>query len=123
MHKMLRLIWQAAILWGIYRTSGWLVSATGIPLPGNVLGVVLLFTLLCLGVIKLEHISDAADFLLKHLVFFFIPITVGLVEWGPVFKEHWLVLLAAVVVSSLVPFWLVGFVTQWLHRRRRPCNI
>jgi holin-like protein len=78
---------------------------------------------LCFGVIKLEQISDAADFLLKHLVFFFVPITVGLMEWGGVFKEYWLVLLSAVVVSSLVPFWLVGFVTQRLHRRRGPCDI
>ncbi len=115
--------WQAAILWAIYRASCWFVEATGLPLPGNVVGVVALFALLCLGVLKLEHLSDAADFLLRHLVFFFIPITVGLMEWGAVFREYWLVLLVAVLVSSLAPFWLVGFVTQWLHRRGKPCDI
>jgi len=123
MQRMLRLILQTAILCGIYWASRWFVDAAGVPLPANVVGVIVLFALLCFGVIKLEHISEAASFLLRHLVFFFIPITVGLMEWGGVFKEHWLVLLAAVVLSSLVPFWLVGFVTQWLHKRRRPCDI
>lgn len=123
MRKLFRLVWQAAILWGIYRAGGWFVAATGLPLPANVVGVLALFCLLCLGVIKLEHVEEAADFLLRHLVFFFVPITVGLMEWGEVFGRHWAVLLAAVLASSLLPFWMVGFVTEWLHHRRRPCDI
>ena len=122
MHKILRIIWQTAILWAIYQASCWLVDTTGIPLPGNVVGVAALFTLLCSGVVKIEHVACAADFLLKHLVFFFVPITVGLMEWGGVFKQHGWILFAAVVISSLVPFWLVGAVTQWLHRRGKPCR-
>ncbi|MFP5238268.1 MAG: CidA/LrgA family protein [Acidobacteriota bacterium] len=121
--NVFRFIWQAAILWAVYRGSCWFVEAVGLPLPGNVVGVVALFTLLCLGVVKLEHVSHAADFLLRHLVFFFVPITVGLMDWGAVFKEYWLELSAAVVVSSLLPFWLVGSLTQWLHRRGKPCDI
>jgi len=123
MQRVLQLIWQSAMLWAIYRASCWFVDAAGIPLPGNVVGVIALFALLCTGVIKLDHVATAADFLLKHLVFFFVPIAVGLMEWGTVFKEYWLVLSLAIVVSSLVPFWLVGFVTQWLHRRGKPCDI
>ncbi|MFZ5426483.1 MAG: CidA/LrgA family protein [Thermodesulfobacteriota bacterium] len=123
MSKALRIVWQTAVLLGIYRASCWLVDVSGLPVPGNVVGVAALFTLLCLGVVKLKHVDDAADFLLRHLVFFFIPVTVGLMEWGGVFKEHGAVFLAAVLVSSLVPFWLVGFVTQWLHKRGKPCDI
>lgn len=123
MHKLFRLVWQSAILWAIYRGGSWLVAETGLPLPANVVGVLALFGLLCLGVVKLEHVEEAADFLLRHLVFFFVPITVGLMEWGDVFSRHWAVLLLAVLASSLTPFWLVGFATQWLHHRRRPCDI
>ncbi|GFK95419.1 Antiholin-like protein LrgA [Fundidesulfovibrio magnetotacticus] len=122
MHRLFTFLWQTAILWAIYRSSCWLVESTGLPVPGNVVGVALLFTLLCLGVVRLEHVSKASDFLLRHLVFFFIPITVGLMEWGAVFAEHWAVLAAAVLVSSFAPFWLVGRLTQWLHRRGRPCD-
>lgn len=123
MLRLFQLVWQSALLWAIYRASCWLVDTFAIPLPGNVVGVVALFALLCMGVVKLDHVSYAADFLLRHLVFFFVPITVGLTELGGVFRAHWAVLLLAVLASSLVPFWLVGFVTQWLHRRGKPCDI
>lgn len=123
MSKAFRIVWQTIILLGVYKGSCWLVDVTGLPLPGNVVGVVILFALLCLGVVKLEYVAEAADFLLKHLVFFFVPITVGLMEWGSVLMEHGLILLVAVLISSLLTFWVVGFATQWLHRRAVRCDI
>ncbi|WP_027190976.1 CidA/LrgA family protein [Fundidesulfovibrio putealis] len=122
MMKVFRLAAQTALLWGIYWVCNRFVQATGLPIPGNVIGVAVLFSLLCFGVVKLEHVQEAADFLLKHLVFFFIPIAVGLMDWGPVFYDYGLVLLAAIVASSLIPFWAVGFITQRLHRKEKPCT-
>jgi holin-like protein len=120
MRSFFTLVWQAAILVAISRGCNWLVKAVDVPVPGNVLGVVVLFTLLCLGVVKLDHVARAADFLLKHLVFFFIPITVGLIEWGEVFVRYGLILLVAVVVSSIVPLWLVGVMSERLGKGGRP---
>jgi holin-like protein len=119
MRKLLLLAAQTALLWVIYRASVWLVTVTGLPVPGNVVGVAVLFALLRLGVVKLEYVQDAADFLLKHLVFFFIPITVGLLNWGGVFREHAWTLTAAILVSTLLPFWAVGFLTQHMARDGR----
>lgn len=87
------------------------------PLPGNVLGVVVLFTLLCLGVVRLKHVERTADFLLRHLVFFFVPIAVGLMEWGEVFRNYGMVLFVAILISSLLPLLSVGFLTLLLHRK------
>jgi holin-like protein len=39
-------------------------------------------------------------------------------DWGGVFYQYGLVLLTAVVVSSVLPFFAVGFLTLFLHRRR-----
>ena len=114
---MLKLGQQLAILWAICWLSNTLVDRTGLPIPGNVVGVIVLFGLLTLGLVKLEHIQDAADFLLKHLVFFFVPVSVGLMNWGHVFQEHALTFSAAILVSTLLPFWVVGYITQWLHGR------
>jgi holin-like protein len=111
-----RFLLQLALLWGISWGCNAFVNAFKIPIPGNVLGVLVLFLLLCLGVLKIEHIKEAADFLLKHLVFFFIPITVGLMNCWDIFYAHWLVFLIAIVVSSLLPLWAVGFLSQRLHK-------
>lgn len=119
MTETLKALGQLALLWAIYWGSTWLVRVTGVPIPGNVVGVVLLFTLLCTGVLKLRHVELAADFLLKHLVFFFAAVAVGLMEWGGVFYDYGLTLLAAIVISSVLPLLVVGGVSQLLHRERR----
>jgi holin-like protein len=114
--QTLRYFFQLAILWGIYLLSDLLVSLAALPIPGNVLGVVILFGLLCLGVIKLEQVEGMADFLLKHLVFFFVPIVAGLMEWGGMFKEYGLTLALAIVASSLVTLFACAWITLALRR-------
>jgi len=116
--ETLRFLGQTALLWAVYQGCTWFVAATGSPVPGNVLGVIVLFLLLCAGVVKLRHVERAADFLLKHLVFFFTVIAVGLMEWGQVFYDYGLTLLVAIVVSAALPLLVVGHLAQFLHRRR-----
>lgn len=118
MTQTFKVICQAALLCLIYWTCHWFVILTGLPVPANVLGIVVLFSLLFFDVIKEEHISEAAGFLLKHLVFFFVPVAVGLMEWGGVFYDYGFVLLAAIVVSSLLPLAVVGFLSQFLQKRQ-----
>jgi len=119
MTETLKALGQLAILWAIYWVSTWFVSVTGVPIPGNVVGVVVLFTLLCTGVLKVRQIELATDFLLRHLVFFFAAVAVGLMEWGEVFYDYGLTLLAAIVISTVLPLLVVGRVSQFLHRERR----
>jgi holin-like protein len=103
---------QLAVLWGIYLLSDYIVLLADLPVPTSVLGIIILFGLLCLGVIRIEQVEGMADFLLRHLVFFFIPIVAGLMEWGGMFREHGLTLAFAIVGSSLA----VLFVCAWLAR-------
>lgn len=119
MSQSLRLATQTVILGIIYWGCEFVVSFTGLPVPANVLGIVLLFGLLCAGVIKESHVSEAAGFLLRHLVFFFVPIAVGLMLWGEVFYEYGLILLAAIVISSLLPLLAVGWLSGLLSREKK----
>ena len=105
------------MLWGISLLGGYLASLTDLPIPGNVLGVVILFSLLCLGVIKVEQVEGMADFLLKHLVFFFIPIVAGLMEWGTMFREHGPALALTIVASSLATLFVCAWLTLALRRK------
>lgn len=111
-----KLLWQTAILTAIFVGCDQLTRLTGIPLPGNVLGVIVLFFLLLTGIIKESHISLAAEFLLRHLVFFFVPIAVGLMQWGSVFYDYGWVLAAAIVGSTALPLVIVGFLARALRR-------
>ena len=116
MRTIWKLLLQTAILTAIFVGCDQLTRLTGIPLPGNVLGVIVLFFLLLTGIIKESHISLAAEFLLRHLVFFFVPIAVGLMQWGSVFYDYGWVLAAAIVGSTALPLVIVGFMARALRR-------
>ena len=115
--RALKYCGQLALLWGISLLGDYLASLTDLPIPGNVLGVAILFSLLCLGVIRIEMVENMADFLLKHLVFFFIPIVAGLMEWGGMFREHGPELALAIIVSSLAALFACAWIALALRRK------
>jgi holin-like protein len=119
--KKIRLLAQLAVLSGIYLVGNWIARQSGLPVPGNVLGIVLLYALLNFGVIRLEHVQEAADFLLRHLVFFFIPVAVDLMNWGGVFLRYGLKLALVIGISTVLTFLGTGGIAQWLQRDEKPC--
>lgn len=118
MRETLRLLWQTALLAGISLSMNWLVRVTGIPIPGNILGIIVLFALLCCGVFREQWIDTAAPFLLKHMIFFFVPLTVGLMDCYEVFFDYGLVLIVALVVGFFAPLALVGVLGSLLYRKK-----
>lgn len=114
--KLLKMSRQVLLLWIIYWLGNQITAVTGLPVPGTVFGMILLFGLLLCGILKLSYIQEAADFLLKHMLFFFIPVAVGLMNWGAVFYEHGVVLAAALLAGAVLPFFTVGIITRVLHK-------
>lgn len=110
---------QLFILWLLNEIGMKLVAWLDIPIPGNVIGMILLFILLLTGVIKLEWINEASSFLLKHLVFFFLPITVGIMTLGPIFLNYGIPLAFVLFGSAAFGIILTGAVSQLLASRRK----
>ncbi len=57
-----------------------LSALIGGALPGNVLGMILLLVLLLTRALKTRHIEHAADFFLKNMAIFFLPVSLGILE-------------------------------------------
>jgi len=87
-----------------------------IPIPGNIIGMILLFTCLLTGVIKLEMIDGITKFLTDHLAFFFLPAGVGIITSFDVIKANWAALLCISVLSTIVVMVVTGYVVQTLKR-------
>ena len=111
---------QVALLSTIFVVSTVMVTHFDLPVPGNVVGLLSLFALLSTGVVKERWVSDAADILTRHLAFFFVPIAVGLMDWGGLLWQtgHWLLL--TIVVSSAVGMAAAGAVVQVFGPRPSP---
>ena len=110
---------QLFLLWFIYFLSAWVIKTFHLPLPGGVLGMLILFALLLSGVIKEEWLTTATFPLLRHLSFFFIPIAVELMEWGDLFRQKGHLLFLPLVVSLLVALLTTGGIVQLLTASSR----
>ncbi|AVX21101.1 holin-like protein [Carboxydocella sporoproducens DSM 16521] len=117
LQKWLKILSQWLLLYGIYQLGNYLASLTHVPIPGNVLGMSLLFFALVSGLIPLAWIEAGANLLLKHLAFFFIPISVGLMAWGHLFRQAGLQLFLALLISAAVTILVTGYTAQRLGRK------
>ena len=118
MKKTIIVVIQLSFLWLLNELGYFLVKTFHLPLPGNVIGMVLLFGLLITGVVKLSWIEDASSLLIKHLAFFFIPIAVGLMNFGSLFLKSGLSFLIVVIGSIVVGMYVTGFVSQGLVKKK-----
>ena len=111
---------QIAILCGLAFLSNILVAQFSLPLPGSVVGIVLLFGLLQLGILRLEWIEAGANLLLAELLLFFIPSAVGVVQYRSLLLNQGIAILIVVVAGSVVIMAGSGLLaTQlaWIRRK------
>jgi len=96
------------------------VLATGMPVPGPVVGMLLLFVGLWLRKEVPDHIDQTANGLLSHLSLLFVPAGVGaMVHWQAI-RQEWLALAVALVVSTFVGLIVTALTMmvarQWMQR-------
>lgn len=86
----------------------------GIPMPGGVLGLLAFYLAMSAGLIKLRWVERAASLLLRHMVLLFVPLTVGLMDMGPLLSKQSVPIFASLVISSLAVFLTTGLLGRWL---------
>jgi holin-like protein len=88
-----------------------------LPIPGNVLGMVILFICLYFDLIKITMISQISKFLLDHLAFFFVPAGVGILACIPFLKGKLLSVFLIIVISTVIVIAVTGWVIQLYIRK------
>jgi holin-like protein len=87
-----------------------------LPIPGPVLGMLLLFISLLVRDSLAETIETATSALLSHLSLLFVPAGVGvMVHWGRI-DHDWLPITVALVLSTLLSLALTALFMQVLIR-------
>ena len=87
-----------------------LVRALGLPVPGPVLGLVLLLAGLALKREVPAMLDEVAQTLLRHLSLLFVPAGVGVMLHLARLRTEWLPILVALVVSALLTLVVTAFV-------------
>ena len=85
-----------------------------LPIPGNVIGMLILVICLCTKIIKLEWIEDVSNFLLNHLALFFLPAGVSLISCFKILAGKWMPLLYICLISTVIVIVVTGWSVQIL---------
>ena len=111
---------QLIVILGICLAGDLLHRYVEIPIPGNILGMLILLLLLCFKVIKVDHIKETSDFFLKRLPFFFLPPSIGIMVAGDEVLSQWPLLLILCIALTIVTMAATGWTVQILSRKRKP---
>jgi holin-like protein len=93
--------------------SRWL----SLPLPGNLVGMVLLAAAIRGGLVRMETVRPVADLLLRHMALFFVPAGVGLMRYLGLLRAEWLPIAGGCAAGLLAVLLVVGPLQQRLERR------
>lgn len=91
---------------------------TGHYIPGSVIGMMLFFASLALGIVKPVRVKRASLVLTRHMSLFFIPAAVGVMASFNIISSSWAVIAAASVVSTILVIITVGYIQQLLGSRK-----
>ncbi|WP_164214683.1 CidA/LrgA family holin-like protein [Virgibacillus sp. YIM 98842] len=120
MVKAVKIAIQIGILYILYLIGEWAANIFNLLIPGSVIGMILLLILLFMRGIKVEWIEEGAGFMVRHLTFFFIPATVGIMQYFEVFTGKGFLLVIIVLISTLLVMAVSGLTGQLLwHGKER----
>jgi holin-like protein len=101
----------------VFQTLGeGLAYALSLPVPGPVIGMVLLFIYLLWRRAEAEKLTPTTQEFLKHLSLLFIPAGVGIIVHMERVGAEWLPIVTALVVSAMVSLIVTAFVLRWLQK-------
>lgn len=104
------------ILIGCQLTGEIVVGLTGIPVPGSVLGMLLLF----IGLLIKGNVPTVLDItsngLIKNIGLLFVPAGAGISLYIGLIVEQWNIILVASVTSTVVTLIVCAFIFQSLNK-------
>ncbi len=93
-----------------------------LPVPASIYGLIIMLICLCTGIIKLDKVESAGDFMIEIMPMMFIPGGVGLIlAWGEL-RKILIPVTVITILTTIIVMGVTGKVTELvmkLDRRHR----
>lgn len=116
--KWIRIVVQVILLYMVFLLGEAIAQFFNLIIPGSIIGLLLLLTGLILGVVPIELIEDGARALLLFLPLFFVPATVGIVQYPEFLSGKGLLMIAIVVVSTCISLAGAGWASRFFEAKK-----
>lgn len=82
----------------------YLLGLINFPFPGSLIGMILLFVFLLIGVVKVDNIHEVGQFFIDNMGIFFVPASIAILKQIQLISEIWWKLLILIFGAFLVSF-------------------
>jgi holin-like protein len=106
------------ILVGFQLLGIMLQSILNLPLPSNVIGLLLFILALFLRIIRLSWVEASASILLKHMMLFFAPFIVGSMVIFPLFRSELITIIVGLFISTFAVLLVTGWTMNQLTKEQ-----
>lgn len=90
-----------------------------LPIPASIYGLVIMFILLSLKIIKLEKIEKTADFLIQIMPIMFVPPAVGIIKVWANLKNILVPFILIIMVTTVAVMVVTGKTTEFVIKSNR----
>lgn len=118
MRNMIKGTVQVAALMAFTLLMNKLAGLLHLPIPGSILGIIVLFILLETRIVRLEWIDLGASWLLAELLLFFIPAAVGVMKYIPMLESDGVRILIVVIFSTFIVMASSGLLASRITKQR-----
>ncbi|HTY69993.1 MAG TPA: CidA/LrgA family protein [Alphaproteobacteria bacterium] len=109
---------QAALLCGFWAAGTALVRLTGLPVPGSVVGMLLVLGLLAFQRLSLASVRRGADWLIADMLLFFVPAVLVVLQHHELLGLLGLKIAVVIALSTVSVMIVTGLSVDLFLRRR-----
>ena len=109
---VIKLILQLALIMLITFIGTEVQKLLHIPLAGSIVGLMVFFLLLQLKIVPESWINVGADFLLKTMVFFFIPSVVGIMDVASNITINYILFFIVIIIGTCLVALSSGYIAE-----------
>lgn len=112
----LRLLAGLLILVALNFAGTWLAAGLHAPIPGSVIGMLLLTALIELRILPIDAVRGAATLLVRHLALLYVPAGVAIIAYLGIIRDGAAAIIGAGLASLVAVLLVVGITVQRLER-------
>ncbi|AJA49198.1 antiholin-like protein LrgA [Clostridium pasteurianum DSM 525 = ATCC 6013] len=107
-------IMQAIIFSVIMIVSNFIASKLPIPMPASVIGMIILFILLCTKAVKLEQVEDLGMALNSKIGFFFVPAGISVINSLGLMQKYGIAICLVIFAATVILLGVTGLFSDML---------
>ncbi|WP_182007975.1 CidA/LrgA family protein [Vibrio sp. B1FLJ16] len=116
---LIQLLISLSLIMGALGIGVTIQKFTDISVPGSVIGMLILFFTMVIGIVKVEWVKPGATLFIRYMILLFVPVSVGLMQHFDLLFANALPILASAVGGTLIVLvslaWLLDYLLKEKH--------